>query len=560
MQVNGQHYRTIFLDENNEKIKIINQRSLPHEFNIVEISTCDEMCEVIRNMTLRGAGLIGAATGYGMYLAALEAEDKNFDEDIHKAAEKLKQTRPTAVNLAWAVERQLKAFLGKISVKEKRKLALQTAIAIANEDAEACKRIGEYGVEIIREIAAKKEGPVNILTHCNAGWLAFVDHGTALSPIYKAQAEGIDVHVWVDETRPRNQGASLTSWELAQQGVAHTLITDNAGGHLMQKGMVDMVITGADRVAANGDVANKIGTYLKALAAKDNGIPFYVALPSSTFDLNIKNGVRDIPIEERDANEVKYVSGKNANAQVEKVLICLENTSVGNWGFDVTPARLITKLICEKGICDANKEDITRLLPDEGYIKFKAEKRCEDLPEFQGFALLNLARTKLHDMKLIGMYSNGIGYGNISLRVGKDFLISGSATGNIHELPLDKYALVSKVDIARNTVYYSGKTTASSESMSHAMIYQTLPNVKCVIHVHHAELHQFMKREDYDATAPDVSYGTPEFAESIISLLRNKKESHGVFVTPGHEEGVFVYGESVDEAMEACLNIYTAIS
>lgn len=365
MQVNGQHYRTICLDENDSKIiKVIDQGSLPHKFQIIDIKSVDDMVRAIKNMTLRGAGLIGAAAGYGMYLAALEAEDKCFDEDILKAAEQLKQTRPTAVNLAWAVNRQLKAFLGKKEAEEKRIIAKQTAEDIANEDAEACKKIGEYGVEIIREIAAKKKGPVNILTHCNAGWLAFVDYGTALSPVYKAVDEGLDVHVWVDETRPRNQGASLTTWELAQHGIKHTLITDNAGGHLMQKGEVDMVITGADRVAANGDVANKIGTYLKALAAKDNELPFYVALPTSTFDLNIENGVRDIPIEERDADEIKYILGKNVKAQADMVLICPENTPVGNWGFDVTAARLITALITEKGLCGASMDAIAELMKD----------------------------------------------------------------------------------------------------------------------------------------------------------------------------------------------------
>ncbi len=352
MNIEGKHYRTIWVKEGDEaKVCIINQQLLPHVFQIQEIDNMETLAEAIREMKVRGAGLIGAAAGYGMYFAAREATEENFLSEINVAAEKLISTRPTAVTLERAVKRQL-GVIGKTLTKDQSvKAALQTAEEIANEDSESCKKIGEHGVEIIEEHSKKKGGKtVNILTHCNAGWLAFVDYGSALSPIYEAMKRGIKIHVWVDETRPRNQGASLTAWELEKQGVPCTLIVDNAGGHLMQHGMVDMVITGSDRVTRRGDVANKIGTYLKALAARDNGIPFYVAFPSSTIDWDISDGIKNIPIEERSSDEVKYIKGKVDN-NIKKVLICPEETKAINYGFDVTPARLATAFITEKGIC-----------------------------------------------------------------------------------------------------------------------------------------------------------------------------------------------------------------
>ena len=316
-------------------------------------------------MHVRGAGLIGAAAGYGMYLAAIEAKEKNNFEHLFASAEALKATRPTAVNLAWAVNRQLTAMAQAKTPIEKTVIARQTADLIADEDAEYCRNIGLHGVSIIEEISKRKQGrAVNIMTHCNAGWLAFVDYGSATAPIYEAFKRGIDLHVWVDETRPRNQGASLTAWELINQGIPHTIIVDNAGGHLMQHGLVDMVITGADRVTVSGDAANKIGTYLKALAAHDNGIPFYVALPSSTFDWDIRDGVKDIHIEERNADEVKYIYGL-CDGEIKKVLITPSGSPAGNYGFDVTPARLISGLITERGICKAREEDITRMYAEK---------------------------------------------------------------------------------------------------------------------------------------------------------------------------------------------------
>lgn len=367
MNINGKAYRTVWTED--ERLLVIDQRFLPHSFEVLELRDFEAVCEAIRNMTVRGAGLIGATAGFGMWLAARAAPQASlsaFDAYMENAAARLMATRPTAVNLARAVGVQTAAMRQADSPKGRIAAARACAEAIADEDAAFCCAIGEHGKKIIRALAQGKAAgePVRILTHCNAGWLAFVDYGSALAPVYAAFAEGIPVHVWVDETRPRNQGASLTAWELAGHGVPHALIADNAGGHLMQHGLVDLVITGADRVTRQGDTANKIGTYLKALAAKDNKVPFYVALPSSTFDPSLRDGVAEIPIEERDAGEVRTMSGKTAAGAVEEVLICPEATPARNWAFDVTPARLITSFICERGVCPATEEGIVGLFPE----------------------------------------------------------------------------------------------------------------------------------------------------------------------------------------------------
>ena len=358
MNIQGQHYRTIWPKRGEERvIRLIDQRRLPHQFVIEEVRTVAEMAAAIREMHVRGAGLIGAAAGYGMYLAT-------FESDLNAAAEQLKATRPTAVNLAWAIDRQLRNIGGATTPEQRQRVAFQTAQEIADEDAEYCRRIGGHGVELIRNLSAKKKSaPVNILTHCNAGWLAFVDYGSATSPIYAAHDAGIPVHVWVDETRPRSQGSKLTAWELGQHGVPHTVIADNTGGHLMQRGKVDAVMVGSDRTTYSGDVANKIGSYLKALAAKDNGVPFYVALPSSSFDWNIRDGVNEIPIEERGSEEVSHADGFHAGAHVQ-VRVTPESSPAANFGFDVTPRQLVTGLITERGICEANEESILGLFPE----------------------------------------------------------------------------------------------------------------------------------------------------------------------------------------------------
>jgi len=375
MNVEGRHFRTIWTegDGEGEVLRIIDQTALPHEFRIIDLLSVDEVCRAIREMWVRGAGLIGATAAWGVWLAAREAAHLSAEEFSVRMAmsmEALRVTRPTASNLVWALQRQQKALAG-LSGPAAVAAAHAEAQAIADEDADFCRRIGEHGRAVIEAIAARKPGQtVNILTHCNAGWLAFVDYGSALSPVYAAFDAGIPVHVWVDETRPRNQGASLTAWELGQHGVPHSLIADNVGGHLMQHGMVDMVITGADRVTLCGDAANKIGTYLKALAAADNAVPFYVALPSSTFDFSLRDGVLEIPIEERSAEEVRVMSGALLNegrpaAGTASVRICPEFTPARNWAFDVTPARLITGLITERGVCEASEEGVLSLYPEQ---------------------------------------------------------------------------------------------------------------------------------------------------------------------------------------------------
>jgi len=366
MRVDGKQFRTIWLSPDPKVIQIIDQRYLPHEFIIENLETVDDFACAIKEMHVRGAGLIGATAGFAMYAAALTAPVAGCQAYLDEAAKKLQATRPTAKNLAWAIDRQQRAMARESSIDAKRAMALTVATEIADEDAEFCRRIGEHGLTIIRQISEAKGGsPVNILTHCNAGWLAFVDYGSATAPIYAAHKAGIPVHVWVDETRPWLQGSRLTAWELGQEGVPHTLIPDNTGGHLMQHGLVDMVIVGTDRTTRSGDVANKIGTYLKALAANDNQVPFYVALPSSTFDWQIRDGVREIPIEERSDAEIKFVSGRAESGSIETVLIAPESTRGANYGFDVTPARLITGLITERGITPARESDILVLYPEQ---------------------------------------------------------------------------------------------------------------------------------------------------------------------------------------------------
>ncbi len=355
--------RPIWLDTDGKTVKIIDQRQLPHQFVIEDLRTLDNAIRAIKDMYVRGAPLIGATAGYGMLLAALNAPEGNpTGAYLRREGQRLKAARPTAVNLAWAVDQTLAAAEGA----DDKIAAVRTAAdAIAEQEVENCRRIGEHGLTLMQAISQKKPGhPVNVLTHCNAGWLACVEHGTATAPIYAAHDAGIDVHVWVDETRPLNQGARLTAWELNRHGVNHTLITDNAGGHLMQHGQVDIVIVGTDRTTCTGDVANKIGTYLKALAARDNQIPFYVALPSSTIDWQITDGLAEIPIEQRDPDEVRWIPGHTGKTTAQ-VLISPQNCPAANYAFDVTPARLVTGLITERGICKATLEDIKRLFPEK---------------------------------------------------------------------------------------------------------------------------------------------------------------------------------------------------
>jgi methylthioribose-1-phosphate isomerase len=360
MKIEGTPYRSVWVDpDDGWSVRIIDQTRLPWALAFLRLTNVAEAAHAIRVMQVRGAPLIGALAAYGLYLA-MRADPSNTA--LERDGALLKATRPTAVNLAWAVERML-ARLRPAPDHARQRLAFAEAAAIADEDAAMCEAIGEHGKGLIADIAARTGRRVNVLTHCNAGWLATVDWGTALAPIYKAHDAGIAVHVWVDETRPRNQGASLTAWELGKHGVAHTVIVDNAGGHLMQHGEVDLVITGADRVTRSGDAANKIGTYLKALAAHDNGVPFWVALPSSTIDWTISDGVREIPIEERAASEVTTVTGRALDGSIATVRVVPSFSPAANPAFDVTPARLITGLITERGRCAASRQGLSELFP-----------------------------------------------------------------------------------------------------------------------------------------------------------------------------------------------------
>ncbi|MEY3585830.1 MAG: S-methyl-5-thioribose-phosphate isomerase [Bacteroidota bacterium] len=355
-------FRTIWTTED-RYVEVIDQRVLPHELVHVKLMNYKDADLAIRSMTVRGAPLIGATAAYGIYLAVRELIEEQHDgEFLDEAFEVLRASRPTAVNLFWALDRMRTAL---DEADDFLQTAWEEAGRIVEEDIETCRMIGVHGLPIIEELANAKNGEtVNILTHCNAGMLGCIEWGTITSPIYQAKAKGIKVHVWVDETRPRNQGSNLTAYELTRHGIDHTLVVDNTGGHLMQHGMVDMVIVGTDRTTRDGDVANKIGTYLKALAANDNHIPFYVALPSTTLDMSIRDGLTEIPIEERDQNEVKYIQGKREDGQIDRVLICPETTPAANYGFDVTPARLVTALITERGVCPANEAGILSLFPE----------------------------------------------------------------------------------------------------------------------------------------------------------------------------------------------------
>lgn len=363
MKVNGTPTRTIWLNDNGWAVDIIDQTKLPHIYEIVTLNDLNDACVAIKDMLVRGAPLIGATAAYGMALALYhDATDAGFE----KAYADLYATRPTAVNLRWALD-EMKAKIFSLAAEERVAAAYKLAAEICDEDVAQNSSIGDHGLKIIEEIWEKKgkKGVVNILTHCNAGWLATVDWGTATAPMYKAFEAGIPIHVWVDETRPRNQGASLTAWELGNHGVSHTLIVDNAGGHLMQHGEVDLCIVGTDRTTASGDVCNKIGTYLKALAAHDNDVPFYVGLPSPTIDWTVDDGVKDIPIEERDATEVTEMTGRTKEGAIETVTITPEGCKAGNYAFDVTPRKYVTGLITERGVAPASKEGLAALFPDK---------------------------------------------------------------------------------------------------------------------------------------------------------------------------------------------------
>ena len=360
MKIEGKEYRTIWFDEQNKVVKIIDQTKLPHQFIVKDLKTVKDAINAIKTMEVRGAPLIGGTAAYGLVLAIIENNDQAF---LKNSSKELINSRPTAINLKWAVDRMIKKLTG-VNSDEILNIAINEAKEICEEDVKFCKNIGANGLKIIEEIYNKKKDTVNILTHCNAGWLATIDWGTATSPIYHAHKKGIPIHVWVDETRPRNQGANLTSFELNEEKIANTIIADNTGGILMQRGEVDMCIVGTDRTLATGDVANKVGTYLKALAAKDNNVPFYVALPSSTIDWEIKD-FKKIPIEERNVEELSYVEGLDQNNDIKKILIYPKKSKAMNIAFDVTPAKYVTGLITEKGICNASNDELEKMFHEK---------------------------------------------------------------------------------------------------------------------------------------------------------------------------------------------------
>lgn len=361
MKVDGKHYRTIWLHADGSSVEIIDQTRFPHVFETVRLSTLHEAAHAIKHMLVRGAPLIGATAAYGM---ALAARQNASDAALGEAYDLLHATRPTAINLKWALDEMIRVLL-PLAVADRQARAYRRAAEISDDDVEINRAIGRHGLDLFRKIAAKKKPGerLDILTHCNAGWLATVDWGTATAPIYMAHEQGLPIHVWVDETRPRNQGASLTAWELGKHGVPHTVVADNTGGHLMQRGMVDLCIVGTDRTAANGDVCNKIGTYLKALAAHDNGVPFYVALPSPTIDFTVHDGLREIPIEQRAGDEVRWMTGRTKAGSIETVEIVAPGSPAANYAFDVTPAKYVTGLITEVGVIAPTRDAIARAFP-----------------------------------------------------------------------------------------------------------------------------------------------------------------------------------------------------
>ena len=588
MRVGDKHFRTIWLKEGDERVvQLIDQRFLPHQFVIEEVKTVQEMATAIRDMHVRGAGLIGAAAAYGMYLAAIEAAAAGaFDEHLASAAAILNATRPTAINLRWAIERQLKAITPGKSADDKISIALAAAHAIADENAEHGRLIGEHGVQLIEEIVRKKGGkPANVLTHCNAGWLAFVDYGSATAPIYAAHDRGLPVHVWVDETRPRSQGSKLTAWELGQHGIPHTVIADNTGGHLMQHGEVDLVIVGTDRTTYTGDVANKIGTYLKALAAKDNNVPFYVALPSSSFDWQMRDGLKEIPIEERGSEEVKRADGWADERHVE-VRVTPEQSPAANYGFDVTPRRLITGLITERGICEATEQSISKMFPDhvpggagvpsrgtsdealperdraasgidpeDTGVRFTCEHVMEEAAPFAGFNELNACRRKLLQLRLIGTYPNGISFGNLSIREGASdrFYITGAGTGGKPELTTADLARVTAYDFGKNWLRCEGTIIASSESLTHAAVYESDLDAAAVIHCHDIKAWGSL-RGKVPTTSANADYGTAALANEVRRLFRETDvKRRRIFVMTSHEGGIITFGKNLEDAFDIVL-------
>jgi methylthioribose-1-phosphate isomerase len=535
VKVGNTSYRTIW--RRGTVVETIDQTTLPHRFTLATLDDLASACDAITTMKVRGAPLIGVTAAYGVALALHHAPGK-----LEDACDALLGTRPTAVNLRWALT-QMSRALTQVPLNERAKRAFSLADAMADEDVRACLKLAHAGLPLIERAHARDRArPVHILTHCNAGWLATIDWGTALAPIYLAHQRGIPVHVWVDETRPRNQGASLTAWELMQEGIACTVIADNAGGHLMQHGRVDLCIVGTDRTTRNGDVCNKIGTYLKALAAHDNGVPFYVAMPTSSFDASMTDGT-SIPIEERHGDEVHFLHG----ARVTPF-----GARAANPAFDVTPARLVTGLITEGGVLAPSHLAFTL----EGVTKFKALHR--EAPELKDdLSALIRARQKLFAAGLVGRDParyGGAGFGNVSQRLQRGFAVSGTQTGGVDALLPSHFCHVEHFSVQDNEVVTRGPVPPSSESMTHGMIYAAVQSASVVLHVHAPRIWKAREQLGLPTTAAHIGYGTAEMAEEVARLLRETPLTRiRVLAMAGHEDGIIAFGDDADDVASALL-------
>jgi methylthioribose-1-phosphate isomerase len=551
VKIEGVPYRSIFLDEDGWSLRIVDQTVLPHDFRTLRIADLEGMAAAIAGMHVRGAPLLGVAAAYGL---ALALRSDASDASLERACGILLATRPTAVNLRWALDRVREAVV-PLPPGERAGAAFDVAGAIAEEDVERNRRIGEHGLGLVREAAARRPGhPVRILTHCNAGWLATVDWGTATAPIYMAHDQGVPVHVWVDETRPRNQGASLTAWELGRHGVPHTVIVDNAGGHLMQRGQVDLCLVGADRITAAGDVVNKIGTYLKALAANDNGVLFYVAAPSSSVDWTLSDGA-DVPIEERAGDEVARMTGRAEDGRAVSVRVVPEGSPVANPGFDVTPARLVTALVTERGVTGASREGLARLFPERARGAV-SRARPADVRDVRA-AVLRAARK----MSVRGL-SRGTS-GNVSARVADGMVVTPSALryDEMVERDLAVLSLEGRV--------LDGERKPSSEWPLHAAVYRARPDVGAIVHAHASyctilaalrhgipAFHYMVAVAGGDSIrcAPYAPFGSPELAGHVVTALEGRRAcllaNHGMVAVGSSPDAALDLAAEVEELAE----------
>jgi S-methyl-5-thioribose-1-phosphate isomerase len=534
MKVNGKSYRTVWME--GSSVFLIEQNLLPFKFEIFESKSYKETCTAIRDMLVRGAGAIGSAAGFAMSQAFLEAPEKRFWEFVKKAKKEIEATRPTAQNLFYAIEQ---VFQKAKTSNNPVETAIHTAQSIADKDAEDSRKIGKFGNELIKSC-------YKILTHCNAGWLAFTDFGTALSPIYMAHQEKKNIFVYVDETRPRSQGALLTAWELKNEGIHHAIIPDNAAAHLMQQGKIDIVIVGADRIAANGDVANKIGTLEKAICARESRIPFYVAAPTSTLDLNCKSG-KEIPIEERNPEEVLYQTGLTKDGKIERVLVCSPGSNAYNPAFDVTPAKFITSIITENGIYKPGEISST----EETYqgVKFKTAFRKREAPCNKKIEDIKYWCRIFHKKNLAPPYPGG-SFGNLSFRIrnGKNnFIITGSRIGLKNSLTNDSFVEVVNCDFENKIISVNGTREPSSESMLHSAIYKARPEINAIFHGHCKKLLKNASKLKIPSTSKEESYGTMELVNSVLEII----DKNDMVAMKNH--GFIALGKTMKEAGEIAL-------